>query len=265
MKNKRPIFLIIYTVLFFLYIFIPIILIFIFAWNSSEGYSFPLEGFTWKWFIELARDQLAKKAIGNSIVIAVSSATISTVLASLLSVGLLKGLDSRRGVFLILLILPVIMPSLTIGISALVFFRTINIPLGIPIVIVSHVSISMSYVFLILMGRIEGLSLNLQEASVDLGASWFSSIRDIVIPVLIPAAVAGWLFAFMISWNEFIVTYFLVGNNLTLPVYIFSQLRFGLSPKVNVISVLITLFTLSMIGILLASRKIYGKILMKAK
>ena len=107
--------------------------------------------------------------------------------------------------------------------------------------------------------------MNLQEASVDLGASWFSSVRDIVIPVLIPAAVAGWLFAFMISWNEFIVTYFLVGSNLTLPVYIFSQLRFGLSPKVNAISVLITLFTLSMIGILLAGRKIYGKILMKAK
>jgi spermidine/putrescine transport system permease protein len=265
MKNKKPIFLIIYTVLFFLYIFIPIILIFIFAWNSGEGYSFPLEGFTWKWFIELFSDQLAKKAIGNSIIIAVSSATISTVLAVFLSIGLLKGLDGRRGVFLILLILPVIMPSLTIGISALVFFRTINIPLGIPIVILSHVSISMSYVFLILMGRIEGLSLNLQEASVDLGASWFSSVRDIVMPVLMPAAVAGWLFAFMISWNEFIVTYFLVGNNLTLPVYIFSQLRFGISPKVNVISVLITLFTLSMIGVLLLSRKIYGRILMKVK
>lgn len=265
MKNKRPIGLIIYTVLFFLYIFVPIIFIFIFAWNSGEGYSFPLEGFTWKWFMELVSDQLAKKAIGNSIVIAVSSATISTLLATFLSIGLLKGLDGKRSVFLILLILPVIMPSLTIGISALVFFRTINIPLGIPIVIVSHVSISMSYVFLILMGRIEGLSLNLQEASVDLGASWFSSVRDIVIPVLIPAAVAGWLFAFMISWNEFIVTYFLVGSNLTLPVYIFSQLRFGLSPKVNVISVLITLFALSMIGVLLAGRKIYGKILMKAK
>ena len=147
MKNKRPIFLIIYTVLFFLYIFVPIILIFIFAWNSGEGYSFPLEGFTWKWFTELVNDQLAKKAIVNSVVIAVSSATISTVLATFLSIGLLKGLDGRRGVFLILLILPVIMPSLTIGISALVFFRTINIPLGIPIVIVSHVSISMSLFF----------------------------------------------------------------------------------------------------------------------
>ena len=263
MKNKKPVLLIIYTTLFFLYIFVPIILIFIFAWNSGEGYSFPLEGFTWRWFTELFSDQLARKAIGNSAVIAVSSATISTVLAVFLSIGLLKGLARRPGVFLVLLILPVLMPSLTIGISALVFFRTINIPLGIPIVILSHVSISMSYVFLILMGRIEELPLNLQEASVDLGASWFASVRDIVIPFLIPAAVAGWLFAFMISWNDFIITYFLVGSNLTLPVYIFSQLRFGLSPKVNVISVLITLFTLSMIAILLLSRKIYGKILIK--
>jgi len=84
-----------------------------------------------------------------------------------------------------------------------------------------------------------------------------------MIPNLIPAAVAGWLFAFMISWNEFIITYFLVGNNLTLPVYIYSQLRFGLSPKVNVIAVLITLFTLFMITVLLLSRKIYGRILIK--
>ncbi len=265
MKNNRPVFLIIYTIFFFLYIFVPIIIIFIFAWNSGEGYSFPLEGFTWKWFIELASDQLAKKAIVNSIIIAVSSATISTILATFLSIGILKGLTRNSGILLVFLILPVIMPSLTIGISALVFFRTLNIPLGIPIVILSHVSISMSYVFLILMGRIEGLPLDLQEASVDLGAGWFTSVKDIILPVLIPAAVAGWMFAFMISWNEFIITYFLVGSNLTLPVYIFSQLRFGISPKVNVISVLITLFVLSMIGILLLSRKIYGKILMRVR
>jgi ABC-type spermidine/putrescine transport system permease subunit II len=249
--------------LFFLYIFVPIIIIFIFAWNSGEGYSFPLEGFTWRWFAEMFSDQMAKRAIGNSVIIALSSATISTVLAVFLSIGLLKGLAGKTGTFLVLLILPVLMPSLTIGISSLVFFRTLNIPLGIPIVIVSHASVSMSYVFLILMGRIEELPLSLQEASIDLGASWFSSIRDIMIPNLIPAAVAGWLFAFMISWNEFIITYFLVGNNLTLPVYIYSQLRFGLSPKVNVIAVLITLFTLCMIAVLLLSRKIYGRILMK--
>ncbi len=265
MKSKRSIILTIYTALFFLYIFIPIILIFIFAWNSGEGYSFPLKGFTWKWFAELAGDRLAKEAIKNSVIIAVSSATISTILATLLSIGLLKGLARRMGGFLTLLILPVLMPSLTIGISSLVFFRSINIPLGIPVVIVSHVSISMSYVFLILMGRIEGMPLNLQEAAVNLGASWFSSVKDIVFPIILPAIIAGWLFAFMISWNEFIVTYFLVGGNLTLPVYIFSQLRFGISPKVNVISVLITLFTLSVIALLLASRKIYNKILMKER
>jgi len=263
MKNQKSVFLTIYTTLFFLYIFVPIIIIFIFAWNSGEGYSFPLEGFTWRWFAEMFSDQMAKRAIGNSVIIALSSATISTVLAVFLSIGLLKGLAGKTGTFLVLLILPVLMPSLTIGISSLVFFRTLNIPLGIPIVIVSHASVSMSYVFLILMGRIEELPLSLQEASIDLGASWFSSIRDIMIPNLIPAAVAGWLFAFMISWNEFIITYFLVGNNLTLPVYIYSQLRFGLSPKVNVIAVLITLFTLCMIAVLLLSRKIYGRILMK--
>ncbi len=265
MKNKKSVILIIYTALFFLYIFVPIILIFIFAWNSGEGYSFPLKGFTWRWFAELASDRLAKEAIRNSVIIALSSATISTILATLLSVGLLKGLVRRTSVFLTLLILPVLMPSLTIGISALVFFRTISIPLGIPIVIVSHVSISMSYVFLILMGRIEEMSLTLQEASVDLGATWFSSVKDIIFPILVPAIIAGWLFAFMISWNEFIVTYFLIGGSMTLPVYIFSQLRFGISPKVNVISVLITLFTLSVIAILLASRKIYSKILMKER
>jgi spermidine/putrescine transport system permease protein len=248
-----------------MYIFIPIILIFIFAWNSGEGYSFPLKGFTWKWFVELFGDRLAKEAIKNSVIIAISSATISTILATFLSIGLLKGLARKPGIFLILLLLPVLMPSLTIGLSALVFFRTINIPLGIPIVIVSHVSISMSYVFLILMGRIEGMSLDLQEASVDLGATWFSSVKDIVFPILMPAIIAGWLFAFMISWNEFIVTYFLIGGNMTLPVYIFSQLRFGISPKVNVISVLITLFTLSMIAVLLVSRKIYNKILIKER
>jgi len=152
------------------------------------------------------------------------------------------------------------MPSLTIGIAALVFFRTVNIPLGMPVVILSHVSISISYVFLIMMGRIEGIHLEIQEAAIDLGASWFGSIKDVLIPGLLPSILAGWLFAFMISWNEFIVTYFLIGTDVTLPIYIFSQLRFGISPKVNVISVLVTIFTLTVVVLLTVSRKIFKKI-----
>lgn len=263
MKSNKASFLKIYSILFFLYIFIPLILIFIFAWNRGEGYVFPLQGFTWNWFLELFQDDLAKKSIGNSVVIALSSATISTVLASLLSIGLLKGGFKRPQLFLTFLILPVLMPSLTIGISALVFFRTISLPLGIPIVIIAHVSISMSYVFLIIMGRIESLPLSLQEASIDLGATWLSSVKDIVIPTLLPAVIAGWLFAFMISWNEFIITYFLIGSNTTLPIYIFSQLRFGISPKVNAISVIVTVFTLAVIFMLIFIRNIYRKIVLE--
>ena len=260
MENKRSYGLKIYTSIFFLYIFTPLILIFIFAWNSGEGYVFPLQGFTWRWFIEFFQDSNAQRSIGNSLIIALSSATISTVLASLLTIGLLKGKFRKPELYITFLMLPVLMPSLTIGISALVFFRTLSFPLGIPIVILAHVSISMSYVFLIIMSRIESLSLSLQEAAIDLGASWSSSIKDVVFPSLMPAMVAGWLFAFMVSWNEFIVTYFLIGNNTTLPIYIFSQLRFGISPKVNVISVLVTLFTLGIIFILLFARNIYRRI-----
>ncbi|MHB8279562.1 MAG: ABC transporter permease [Candidatus Humimicrobiaceae bacterium] len=124
----------------------------------------------------------------------------------------------------------------------------------------SHVSISISYVILILMGRIEDFSPNLQESSIDLGASWFSSIKDIILPALMPAIIAGWIFSFMISWNEFIITYFLIGNNVTIPVYIFSQLRSGLSPKVNVISVLVTGFTIIMIIVFLLTRATFVKI-----
>ncbi|MBN2073730.1 MAG: ABC transporter permease [Actinobacteria bacterium] len=260
MKNRISYGLGIYTVLFFIYIFTPLILIFIFAFNRGEGYVFPLQGFTWRWFIEFFRDSLARESIGNSIIIAVSSATISTILASLLTIGLIKGKFRRPHLYITFLMLPVLMPSLTIGIAALVFFRTINFPLGIPIVIIAHVSISMSYVFLIMMSRIEGFSLSLQEAAIDLGASWSSSIKDIVFPSLMPAIVAGWLFAFMVSWNEFIVTYFLIGNNSTLPIYIFSQLRFGISPKVNVISVLVALFTFAVILILVSAGKLNRRI-----
>ncbi|MFC2144959.1 ABC transporter permease [Actinomycetota bacterium] len=263
MKGSKISALKIYTILFFLYIFTPLILIFIFAWNSGEGYVFPIQGFTWNWFKELFQDDLAKKSIGNSIIIALSSATISTVLATLLSIGLLKGGFRRPQLFLSFLILPVLMPSLTIGISALVFFRTVNMPLGIPIVILAHVSISMSYVFLIILGRIESLPLSLQEASIDLGANWLSSIKDVVFPILLPAVIAGWLFAFMISWNEFIITYFLIGTNTTLPIYIFSQLRFGISPKVNVISLLVTIFTLAIILLLVLIRNVYKKIVLE--
>jgi spermidine/putrescine transport system permease protein len=255
-KTARPIFLTIYTVLFFIYIFAPLILIFIFAFNSGQGYNFPLQGFTWKWFSELFSDSMAIKAIRNSLVIALISATVSTILGTALALGIIKGVKRFKALLLTLLMLPVLLPSLTIGISALVFFRTINIPSGIAVVILSHVSISMSYVFLIMMGRIEGVALEVQEAAIDLGAGWLASVKDIMLPMLLPAILAGWLFSFMISWNEFIVTYFLIGTEVTLPIYIFSQLRFGISPKVNVISLLITLFTITVIALLFALRKI---------
>ncbi len=260
MGKKRPVLLTIYTVLFFIYIFAPIILIFIFAWNNGEGYNLPLQGATWKWFAQLFKDKIAIEAIKNSLIIAVVSATVSTVLGTGLALGIIKGMSRFRTGFITLLMLPVLMPSLTIGISALVFFRTINIPLGIPIVILSHVSISMSYVFLIMIGRIEGLSMEVQEAAIDLGSTWIGSLKDIILPIMLPAILAGWLFSFMISWNEFIVTYFLIGTEVTLPIYIFSQLRFGISPKVNVISVLITLFTLIIIAALFASSRIFSNI-----
>ncbi|MCL5069377.1 MAG: ABC transporter permease [Actinobacteria bacterium] len=260
MDKKKPVFLYIYTTLFFIYIFAPIILIFIFAWNNNEGYNFPLSGFTWKWFIELFKDDIATTAMTNSAVIAVVSATISTILGTMLSFGLLSSTLKNRNGLLGLLMLPVLMPSLTIAIAVLVFFRIFSFPLGIPAVIFSHVSISISYVVLIVIGRIEGSSANLQEASVDLGASWFSSIIDVILPILMPAIIAGWVFSFMISWNEFIITYFLIGNNVTIPVYIFSQLRFGLSPKVNVISVLVTGFTIIMVAVFILSRATFIKI-----
>ena len=182
------------------------------------------------------------------------------MLGTALTFGLLNSTLKNKGLILALLMLPVLMPSLTIGIAVLVFFRTLNIPLGIPSVILSHVSISISYVVLILLGRIEDFSINIQEAAIDLGASWLSSIKDIVLPILAPSIIASWVFAFMISWNEFIITYFLIGNNVTIPVYIFSQLRFGLSPKVNVISVLVTLFTIFMIAIFILTRSSFNKI-----
>ena len=260
MKNKKPVFLTVYTVLFFIYIFAPLIIIFIFAWNNGEGYYFPLQGATWKWFLEFFNDAMVAMAIKNILVIAVVSATISAVLGTGLTLAVIKGLRRFKTAVLSMLLLPVLIPSLTIGISALVFFRTISFPMGIPVVILSHVSISMSYVLLIMMGRIEGINLEIQEAAMDLGAGWFASLKDIIFPILLPAILAGWLFSFMISWNEFIVTYFLIGTDVTLPVYIFSQLRFGISPKVNVISVLITLFTVAAIAVLVAIRSIYLKI-----
>ncbi len=260
MQNRKNIFLTIYTIIFYIYIFAPIFLIFIFAWNKAEGYNFPLQGFTWEWFTKFFQDMNALKAIKNSIIIALTSATISTLLGASLTIGIIKSVKRHKTFLLTLLLLPVLMPSLTIGISSLVFFRTLNIPLGIPVVIISHVSISISYVFLIMMGRIEGIDLEIQEAALDLGANWFESLKDVVFPVILPAVLAGWLFSFMISWNEFIVTYFLIGPELTLPIYIFSQLRFGISPKVNVISVFITFFTIFIILLITATQTIYKKL-----
>jgi spermidine/putrescine transport system permease protein len=215
-----------YAVLYLLFLYAPIILLPIFAFNDSTIIAFPLSGFTTKWFTEIPNTPALVRSVQTSLIVAVTTAVLSTLL------GICAARAGARYSFpfktpvMGFIMLPLVLPEIIVAVSMLVVLMALDLPLGSWTVVLGHTLICTPFCIAILNSAFGNLDVSLEEAAFDLGESRWSTFRLITLPLVMPGIISALLISFTISLDEFIIAFFLTGTEPTLPVYLWGQLRF---------------------------------------
>ena len=233
-----------WAILVYLFLYAPIVVVVVFAFNGGRQV-LNWEGFSTRWFGEALDDPTITEPFRNSLLIALGNAVVACVLGTTLALALPRLSPWFRVPIDSLAYMTLVTPEIVFGISALIFFVQAGVPLGLKTILVSHVVFNASVVALIVRARFVGMGQTLEEASYDLGAGPLATFRQVTLPRLAPAILAGGLLAFTFSFDDFITSFFVSGaGTTTLPLRIFSSLRFGVSPIVNATAVMILGLTL---------------------
>lgn len=216
----------VYTIGYLIFLYAPILLLPLFAFNDSKVIAFPLSGFTTNWFQEMWADQQLHNAVKNSLTISLSSAVLATCLGIFAARASTRYKFPAKAGIMGLIMLPLVLPEMIVSMSLLVILLAIGVPLSIFTIILGHVLICTPYAVAILSSAFQSLDRSLEEAAYDLGETPLSTFRLIILPLVMPGIISSLLISFTISLDEFIIAYFLGGNETVLSVYIFGQFRF---------------------------------------
>jgi spermidine/putrescine transport system permease protein len=228
------------------FLYLPIAILFIFSFNSGRSLSFPIEGLTLDWYAAVLDSGALLEAARNSFSVAVASATLATTLGGMVAVAVLRFRFPGRSLLLALAGLPLIVPFVVMGVAFFLLFVAVDLPRSLLTVTIGHSVISTPYATLILLARLGGLDPALEDASMDLGATYPSTLRRVVLPLIGPTILSAWLTSFIVSFDEIALAIFLVGGDPTFPVFLYGQLRFA-----QRLPVLIAMAVLLMLGTVL--------------
>ncbi len=245
----------VYIGLFLIYLFLPLFVMSLAAFNAYELPSVTQwKGFTLHWFYELGKDSRVLTGLRNSMLVALGVTVLSLPLG-LAGALLLSRLDSRASGFLYaVFVSPILTPGIILGISTLVFWRNFGISGGLPLVVLAQSGFIASYAMLMFMARLQRQDIVLGEAALDLGASHWFAFRRITLPFLLPTVVTAGIVAFLQSFENYNTTVFAIGGEWTLVTEIGSRFRFGLSPVVNATGVIFIVLTMIAATVYVARR-----------
>lgn len=241
-----------YTFLIFAFLYAPIIVLIVFSFNSSKSRG-VWTGFTLKWYVELFKDAEVLKALYNTLLIAVSSAIISTVIGTFAAIGIYNMNGLGKKVVLNLNYLPVLNPDIVTAVSLMTLFRFLRIEFGFVTMLLSHITFCIPYVILSILPKLKQMNKHLAEAAMDLGATPLYALRKVIIPEIMPGIITGGLMAFTLSIDDFVISFFNTGPGVSnLSITIFSMARRGINPVINALS---TLMFIGLLGLLLIINK----------
>lgn len=227
----------VYTFLILLFLYAPIIVLIVFSFNDSKSRG-VWSGFTLKWYIELFKDANILKAFYYTILVAVLSSLISTIIGTFAAIGIsnIPGISKR--IVLNLNYLPVVNPDI-MAVSLMALYRFLKIDFGFSTMLLSHITFSIPYVILSVLPKLKQMNKHLAEAAMDLGATPFYALRKVIIPEIMPGIITGGLIAFTMSIDDFVISFFNTGKGVTnLSIEIFAMSRRGINPKINALSTL---------------------------
>ncbi len=240
---------VIYGTLIYSFLYVPILVLIIFSFNQSK-LNAVWTGFTFEWYGRLMHNGDVLEAAKNSIIVAIISTIVSTMIGTLAAVGMYRYKFRGKSVLDGLLYIPLVIPEIVMGISLLAMFSMLKIPLGIMTLVLAHVTFCVPYVFVVVRARLEGFDPSIEEAALDLGANEWETFRRITLPIIMPGIVASALLAFTLSIDDVIVSFFVAGpGSTTLPLKIFSMVKFGVTPEINALSTIMLILTLTIVVI----------------
>lgn len=227
------------SVLVFVFMYLPILVLAFYSFNSSP-YSAIWQSFTLDWYGKLFRDERILSALNNSLLVAFFAVGISSVLGTLMAVGIARYEFPGKQLYVGISYLPLLIPDIAIAVSTLVCLAAFAIPLSLTTVIAAHVVFCLSYIALVVSSRMNNLNPHLEEAALDLGATPTQAFIQVLLPQLMPGIISGCLLAFVLSLDDFLIASFTSGSGYnTLPMEIFSRIRTGVKPDINALSVVL--------------------------
>ena len=239
-----------WAALIYVFLFAPIVLLVAFSFNANKYGTFPFTGWTTQWYGEVFGNYQIKDALTTTLKVAFEVTVISTIVGTAAAFPLVRSrLPFRSGVR-IGMTLPIMIPGLLIGVSLLILFTSVfRFQLSPQTAVIGQAVYTTPFVLLLVAARLQGFDPALERAASDLGANTYKRLRYVVLPLIAPAVFAGALFAFTLSLDEFIITLFLIGGHNTLPIYIYTQVKFGITPEVNALASLLLAASLVLIGL----------------
>src|SRR5438876_1190964 len=238
-----------WAVLVYVFLFAPVVLLVAFSFNANQYGTFPFTGWTTKWYGQVFGDYQIRDALTTTLKVSAEVTLISTVVGTAAAFPLVRSRLPFRSGIRIGMTLPIMIPGLLIGISLLVLFTSVfHWQLSPQTAVIGQSVYTTPFVMLLVAARLQGFDPALERAASDLGANTFNRLRRVVLPLIMPAVFAGALFAFTLSLDEFIITLFLIGGHNTLPIYIYTQVKFGITPEVNALASLLLAASVTLIA-----------------
>jgi spermidine/putrescine transport system permease protein len=250
-------FLTINAILVFAFFYLPILALILFSFNAGRVPT-VWEGFSFRWYASLVENEAILRAFQNTMIVTFVSTIISTIIGTMVSLAMERFHFRLKLPFDAVLYMPIIIPDIVIALATLLFFiivfnmvKTlfgINWGLGLPTIIIAHVAFNICFVATIVRARLVDMDPNLEQAARDLGANEWQTFRRVTMPLLMPAIISGALLAFTLSLDDFVITFFVSGpGSTTLPLLVYSQVKFGVEPDINALTTLMLIFSIGLV------------------
>ncbi|HHW47764.1 MAG TPA: ABC transporter permease [Clostridiaceae bacterium] len=242
-----------YVLLIFAFLYAPIIVLIVFSFNDSKSRG-NWSGFTLKWYRQLFHDQQIMSALYYTIIIAVVSSFVATVIGTAAAIGIHNMKKIKKTIVMNITYLPVMNPDIVTGISLMILFIFLKLELGFLTLLLSHITFNIPYVILSVLPKLRQLNKHMYEAALDLGATPFYAYRKVILPQIMPGVITGLLLAFTLSLDDFIISFFTTGSGVAnLSIVVYSMARRGISPKINALSTL--MFVSVLLLLLIVNRR----------
>ncbi|WP_036224426.1 ABC transporter permease [Marmoricola sp. URHB0036] len=257
--ERRPAFAVTVTVVFFAWLYLPIVAVVLFSFNSVKSLA-TFQGFSTRWYVDFFHDSSLITSLTASLGIAAVAAAGSLILGTMLALGL-ERIRSRSGRAIgAVTLLPLVTPEIVTGVAALLFFTGLGMKLSLVTVTLAEITFSIAYVTVIVRGRLASMSPEVEEAARDLGCTPWQAVRQVILPTLVPALLGSGLLVFALVFDDFVLAFFTTGvDPQPLPVRIYSSIRFGVSPAINAVGTLMLAFSALLIVLALLVPRLFHR------